>query len=131
VLIVTTPEPLAVMDAYAAIKVHAEGTSTPVHVLVNHAADTQQAADAQQRVARVCYRFLGLTTRDAGYLPILPAATGSGAQKELFVLHSPDSTAARYVDRLAATLIRSLSEECDSERSATKSAGCSAARASG
>jgi flagellar biosynthesis protein FlhG len=104
VLMVTTPEPLAIMDAYAAIKVHAEGARTPVHVLVNRATDTQQAADAQQRVSRVCHRFLGLTIHDAGYLPILPSSAGRTAQDDLFVLQAPESTAARYVDRLAQTM---------------------------
>jgi flagellar biosynthesis protein FlhG len=109
VLMVTTPDPLAVMDAYAAIKVHGDGVTSPVHVLVNRAADTQQAADAQQRIARVCHRFLGLTIHDAGYLPILPDS-GTTAQDQLFVANAPESTAARYVDRLATILARSASE---------------------
>ncbi len=126
VLTVTTPEPLAVMDAYAAIKVHSEGATAGVHVLVNRAADTLQAADAHQRIARVCHRFLGLTIHDAGYLPIVPGATGQTTEDALFVLHAPESTAARYVDRLASTLARSASKA-----SAAADGGTSLACASG
>jgi flagellar biosynthesis protein FlhG len=105
VLVVTTPDPLAIMDAYAAIKVHAEGAAAPVHVLVNQATDTQQAAEVHQRLARACHRFLGLDVCDAGYVPILPRNAERAPGDNLFVLHRPESTAARCLDRVAQTIV--------------------------
>jgi flagellar biosynthesis protein FlhG len=105
ILAVTTPDPLAIMDTYAAIKVHADGSPAPVHVLVNQAADTQQATDVQQRLARACHRFLGLAVHDAGYVPIVPRSAERETSGDLFVLDAPESTAARCVNRVAEAMI--------------------------
>jgi flagellar biosynthesis protein FlhG len=104
VLIVTTPDALSIMDAYAAIKVHSEGAAVPVRTLVNRAADIQSADDVHARLARACQRFLGLTVMDAGYLPIIHHETASPIEVGPFVLSAPDATATLCIQRLAQSM---------------------------
>lgn len=60
VLLVTTPEPIAVMDSYAAIKLSPwENLSNPLQLVVNHCQEEQQAAQVFSRISSTCQRFLG------------------------------------------------------------------------
>jgi MinD-like ATPase involved in chromosome partitioning or flagellar assembly len=75
VLVVTTPDDVAVMDAYATIKRGWPDTERGEHlerldlrVLVNACQDTTTAADVQSRLAASCRRFLG---RSIGRAPMV------------------------------------------------------------
>jgi flagellar biosynthesis protein FlhG len=70
VLLVTTADLTAVMDAYASIKVLAAGDDLlPVRVVVNRAEDAAAAEDVHARLDRACRRFLGLRPTLAGSVP--------------------------------------------------------------
>ncbi|MCA9268659.1 MAG: AAA family ATPase [Planctomycetales bacterium] len=69
VLLVASTDPVAVMDAYAAIKV--AGVLCPrrdIGLVVNHAPDYQSARDVYERMDESCRRFLGLSITFAGWL---------------------------------------------------------------
>jgi len=69
-LLVTTPASAAVMDSYTLIKrslAHRAGQG--IELLVNKAADRDEAVDVFQRVDRSCRRFLGFGVQLAGHLP--------------------------------------------------------------
>ena len=69
-LVVTTPEPVAIMDCYATIKVLLAGdASIAVRIAVNRATVPSQAAEVQTRIAAACRRFLGVRAAAAGHLP--------------------------------------------------------------
>jgi flagellar biosynthesis protein FlhG len=114
VVAITTPDSMAIMDVYAAIKVHVDVSRSPVHLVINQAANTQQAAEVHQRLARACHRFLALTIQDAGYLPMISREADQAAGG-LFALHAPESTAARCLDRVAQGIIRSTLARSASE----------------
>ncbi|MCK4601599.1 MAG: AAA family ATPase, partial [Phycisphaerae bacterium] len=60
VLVVTTPEPPAVTDGYAVIKVLAQqGYSGHMSLLVNFASNRHEARQTQQRISTVARQFLG------------------------------------------------------------------------
>ncbi len=69
VLAVTAPEPTALADAYASIKVMA-GRASPaaIAVVVNLASDREQARAACRRLAGVASKFLHLRLADYGYI---------------------------------------------------------------
>jgi flagellar biosynthesis protein FlhG len=73
VLLVTTSEDGAVMDAYAAMKRHVVGardaTCENIRLLVNQAESDRGAADAHRRLTNCCQRFLG---QGVAALPALP-----------------------------------------------------------
>src|ERR1044071_413664 len=68
VLVVTTPEPTAITDAYAVIKVIAkDGMDRHISLLVNQVRSTAEAKLVHERVAKVAKNFLGVNVLDAGH----------------------------------------------------------------
>lgn len=111
VLVVTTPEPTAITDAYALIKTlvrekrqHEEESS--VCLLVNQVRDEGEAKAVYDRIAAVCQRFLGLTPRLAGHVVSDPRVALSVRRRNPFVIESPSCTASGCLHRLAHRLDR-------------------------
>jgi len=104
-LVVTTPEPVAIMECYATIKVLLAGTaSIAVRTLINRAPTVERATEVQQRIASACRRFLGVAATAAGYVPEEPLAARAAETATPFVLSAPHCEGARAMERLAAAL---------------------------
>ena len=108
VLLVTTPEDVAVMDTYATIKrgISAE-EDVDLRVLVNACHDTATAVDVQSRVSAACRRFLG---RSIGRAPLLPRHVGAldaGNASPLAweTLGSPFARSVHQLGRFAADVL--------------------------
>ena len=70
VVLVTTPDSVAVMDCYATIKTLLAGdTNDTLQLIVNRTPDENTAADVQQRIDQSCRRFLGMPIHFLGYVP--------------------------------------------------------------
>ncbi|MCG8584552.1 MAG: P-loop NTPase [Pirellulales bacterium] len=79
VVLVTGQDPIAAMDAYAAVKLMATDARQPVSTLINHATSEAIADEIHQRIAHACQRFLGRTLVAGGYVPTEPSlARGQG-----------------------------------------------------
>ena len=112
VLVVTTPEPTAITDAYAAIKVLVRSPgeeSSPaidrrISLLVNQALSPQEASQVYDRVSKVARQFLGLTVFDAGYVPRDDAVLAAVRSRSPFVLSAPRSPAAQSLRQLVIRL---------------------------
>jgi flagellar biosynthesis protein FlhG len=64
-LLVTAPEPTALTDAYALMKIlHLQLPDFPIDILVNRCLDAAEGHDAYLKLATACERFL---RRDVGY----------------------------------------------------------------
>jgi flagellar biosynthesis protein FlhG len=92
VLLVTTPEPTAMTDAYGLVKaLHAHGESgerevpTP-ELLVNMAAGIEEAERSATRLRGVCERFLARSPKLAGWLPRSGAVARSIERQQPFAL---------------------------------------------
>ena len=68
VLLVSTVETAAIMDAYASIKLLTDPgpDRSSIALVVNRAPQESMADEAQQRLAQACRRFLGLPLRSVG-----------------------------------------------------------------
>lgn len=112
VLVVTTPEPTAVTDAYAMIKsVLRRNENAKINLLVNMARDRAEAKRVFERISAVSRRFLGLSLRDAGYVvtdPRVPAAVRARAP---FVLHDAQCPASTCITQLAHKIDRHAHEQ--------------------
>jgi flagellar biosynthesis protein FlhG len=111
ILLVTTPEPTSLVDAYATLKVlWSAEPSKPVDVVVNAAADDHEARGAYEQIARAARHFLG---REPGWMgavyrdPKLVEAVRR--QRCLLELH-PDAPASRCYEQIALRLV--LSPDC-------------------
>ncbi|HVU88758.1 MAG TPA: AAA family ATPase [Pirellulales bacterium] len=107
VLLVTSADSVAVMDAYATVKAHAtEKRVLRVATIINQAADLHAAQDAHTRLQRACRRFLGVETRVLGSIPF-DAAIRDTAAAQPFVVQAPRSAAADELSRIAGRALTS------------------------
>jgi len=105
VLVVTVPEPTAIADAYAVIKVLSrERKQGPISLLVNQARNEQEARIVYQRIASVARQFLSVHVLDAGYVSSDPQVTAAVRRRIPFLLNSPDSPASLCLSAVASRL---------------------------
>ncbi|MEM1424130.1 MAG: MinD/ParA family protein [Planctomycetota bacterium] len=104
-LVVTTPEPTSIADAYALIKllVTREGANAQRRfaLIVNNARDEREARSVHQRIEGVTRRFLDARVPFAGWVPTDKAVTQAVRERSPFVIGHPRSPASRGVGRLA------------------------------
>src|SRR6059036_106498 len=104
-LIVITPEPTALTDAYALVKVLAARYGRREFlVTVNMAAGAADAEAAFRRLARVAARFLRVQLEYQGYVPYDDALPRAVRQQHPVVLAAPGSPASQALVALAARL---------------------------
>lgn len=106
VVLVTTPDRQAVMEAYAAIKRMAGTNPAAVlRLLVNRAADPNVAKEVHQRICEASERFLELALGLLGSVPNDPAFETAGQPDAIRVLRDGDNPASLALDAVAAQLI--------------------------
>lgn len=103
-LIVTTPEPTSMADAYATVKSLASVEDLKSAVLVNQAQDADQADDVIERIRQTSRLFVHQPVTSAGHIPHDPAVTAAVAARTPFVIHAPHTAASVAVHRLARRL---------------------------
>lgn len=105
VLVVATPEPLSLADAYACLKVLSTRRGVRRALLVpNSVHSERQADDVEHRLRGLVNRFLDLELIALPYIPYdpsIPWAAGAGIP---LVIERPDSVASRAIHRLARAI---------------------------
>ncbi len=102
ILVVTTPEPTSLTDAYALIKVMAtEHQPGPISLLVNMAADAADGERVFNRLRNVCTMFLERQIRHFGTLARDVAINLSIRDRTPMVIGNPTSPFAREMVELA------------------------------
>lgn len=110
VLVVTTPEPAAMTDAYGLVKaLDAQARESCVDVptpelFINLAVDGNEARQVAERLAGVCRRFLARSPRLLGWMPRSRVVLQSVISQTPFVLSQRNSLPAQSVARLARRL---------------------------
>jgi flagellar biosynthesis protein FlhG len=117
VLVLTTPEPTAITDAYAVIKVISRaggdahmispgngGGDRRISLLVNQARSPGEARVVHERIAKVARQFLNVSVLDAGYLYADEQVPIAVRKRTPFVLTSPKCPASDCVAKLAMRL---------------------------
>ena len=106
-VVVTTPEPTAITDAYAVIKTaRRQCSDLDVRVLINMVSDDLEARSVFERIDAVCRRFLGLTAQYAGYVVHDARVAAAVRHRRPFTLESPNCQASRCIGRLAHRMDR-------------------------
>ncbi len=111
VILVTTPEPTSVTDAYAVLKAiknnKVEGMDKKVNVLINRVTSDAEGLDIFDKLNKVTKKFLGLELRNIGFLPedkALPKAVIE--QKPVTILY-PKSSVAKAFEKLGHNVMES------------------------
>lgn len=112
VLLVTTPDPTALTDAYGLIKALSgfadeRGHEVPTpEIVVNCAASAEEAESVAKKLGGVCERFLSRSPHCAGWLPQSVEIARSAAEQRPFVRATGEGLAQHCMRRLAARLAR-------------------------
>lgn len=110
VIVVTTPEPTAMADAYATVKaLQRERCAARVELLVNMAQSRGEAQRVFERVQSVARKFLNYPVADGGYLLHDTAVEQAVRRREPFVTRFPLSNASACVAAVAKSFVRSTS----------------------
>ena len=108
-LIVTTPEPTAVAEAYAAMKLLAAAGVPAVSVLVNQADSQQQALQILDRLRHAARTFLGGDIGLAGFIPFDAAVSQSVYRRVPLIDVAPTGPAQLALELMGQRLSRTVS----------------------
>jgi|SaaInlStandDraft_1057018.scaffolds.fasta_scaffold31033_1 flagellar biosynthesis protein FlhG len=104
-VVVTTPEPPARMDAYALIKTAmAKAPDLSIHVIINEAASEAQAKAVFKSLSEVSRQHLPRLPKYLGYVPLDPHVSQSVGKRRPFVLAYPNSVASRAMRKIERDL---------------------------
>ncbi|QDU08107.1 P-loop NTPase [Gimesia aquarii] len=105
VLIVTTPEPTAIADAYATIKSLSTIESLEIQALINQYTSADQAENVFLQLKKTTELFLHAGLSQAGQIPHDMNVVQSVYDRDPFVLSHPGCPAAEAIIRLSQHLI--------------------------
>ncbi len=118
-LVITTPEPTAVADAYALIKCASmsergqqqwgrSACAGRFQLVLNQCADAREARRTGARIGAVCDRFLGLHVPMLGWIAQDVRVPDAVRARAPFILRSPASEASRNLWEIARELAQQL-----------------------
>ena len=107
VLVVTTPQPTAITDAYATIKaLHRQGCTADIRLLVNMVHSRADGEAVYRRLAEVALRFLDYSVADSGYMLHDTAVERAVQERCPFVIRYPGSNATACIAAMASDIAR-------------------------
>lgn len=111
-VLVATPEPTAVTDAYALVKVLSRSEFVPeIGVVMNQANSDRESRQAAERLRTVASRFLQINVSVLGHIPRDDHVARAVRERVPFVVQYPRCAAASGVSALADSIARPLSSE--------------------
>ncbi|MEI9895315.1 MAG: P-loop NTPase [Chthoniobacter sp.] len=114
-IVVATPALASTLDAYGVIKLAYETRlATRLNLLVNQAADEQEAGRVIERIAGCAERYLSTSVRTLGFLDRDPAFERSAQSRRPLLLSDPGNANAKRLASIAAQVL----EEDKSDRTA-------------
>lgn len=114
-LVVATPEPTSIADAYAMIKTIAQMRASiapkagfRTAVIVNQAASPEEGRAVHGRIAATCKKFLGIEPPLLGVVSLDPALPASVRARRPVMISDPSSRCCKDLRLLAASLTKLL-----------------------
>lgn len=106
VIVVTTPEPTAITDAYAIIKaVISKGFTNKIHILVNRANSKKEADEIFSRLSGVIKRFLNRDVEYIGYIENNDLVSKSVIKQVPFIISFEKSDVSRQIEEIAKKVV--------------------------
>ncbi|PKK91367.1 MAG: ATP-binding protein [Candidatus Wallbacteria bacterium HGW-Wallbacteria-1] len=106
IVVISTPEPSSLADAYGVIKATArERKDIQVSVVANRVWSTEEAEDVFQRLSMVSRQFLGINLKDGGFVFEDPVVSEAVRKRSPFVVMSPSSRASACMDDVASRFL--------------------------
>ncbi|GAC43147.1 MinD/ParA family protein [Paenibacillus popilliae] len=109
--IVTTPEPTAIADAYAVMKlVSGLGHRSPLRLIVNRVSDWKEGTQTADRLTSVSERFLNRSLSVLGYIYDDPHVMQAVKKQEPFTILFPRCRASSQIRELARVYIQGVKQ---------------------
>lgn len=106
VIVITTPEPTSLTDAYGCVKTIAKHLYTGrVSVVINQVADNNEGLLVAEKFRLVCKQFLDIDMRYLGSIPNDDLVGEVVRQQKALLEAYPRSTAARHIKNIARNLV--------------------------
>jgi flagellar biosynthesis protein FlhG len=106
VIIVVTPEPTSLTDAYALIKILANfKLHSEVSVVVNRAVDRHEAMRTLGRISTATGRFLDIKINFLGWIPDDKSVSRAVKNQQPYFLTNPNAPASRSITGIAESLV--------------------------
>jgi flagellar biosynthesis protein FlhG len=121
-IVVTTPEPTAITDAYAIIKMVTNlNHQVPFRLVVNRIADEKEGRDTAAKISMVARQFLQLDIPTLGFVADDVHVSKAVRKQVPFTVAFPNSEAARSIRDLANRFLHGQTFTGASESSGVKS----------
>lgn len=119
-IVVTTPEPTSITDAYALIKmVKSMGNDVAFRLVVNRIANESEGKVTAGNMQQVASKYLGMELPVLGYIPDDANVSKAVKRQTPLSVAFPDSAAMRGIDRIASFYLK------EGRRSMTEASGMS------
>lgn len=106
VLLITTPEPTALTDAYAMMKAYSMyAKEKNLRLIINRVYDEQESKDVAAKLKQTAERFLQMPIDCLGYVYEDSAVMRSVRQQTPFLVANANCTAAKCIEALAVSLL--------------------------
>lgn len=105
-IVVTTPEPTAITDAYAIIKmVNSMNYDVDFKLVINRVADIREGRQTAEKISLVAKQFLNLDIPSLGYVPDDSNVMKAVKKQVPFSLAFPNSPAVKGIEDIASRFI--------------------------
>lgn len=116
IILVTTPEPTSITDAYALIKIITQkDRSKKIKLLINRAEDVIEAENLLNKLNEVSEKFLGVKLHKLGYILNDKNVSKAVKSQQPFVLKFDKTEASRNISDIAYALLNDSFFERDSQ----------------
>lgn len=116
IVLITTPEPTAITDAYAITKIISRHQVNPnIRLVVNMARHEAEAVSTARAIGLAAREFLKLEMHHLGYIPNDPNVALAVRQQKPFVEAFPESPASTNLQAIARLLINAPGENSSLE----------------
>jgi flagellar biosynthesis protein FlhG len=105
-IVVTTPEPTSITDAYALIKMlKSMGHQVSFRLVVNRVMDEREGKQTADNIRQVASKYLGLEIPVLGYIPDDANVSKAVKRQTPLSIAFPDSVATKGIDRITARFL--------------------------
>lgn len=106
VILITTPEPTAITDAYAMVKAYAgQNGNAPLKLVVNRVLDCDEGQMVVDKLMRVAQRFLNIPIESLGYVYEDRSMVKAVKKQVPLLLSFPEAISSRCIENIAQQII--------------------------
>lgn len=121
IIVLTTPEPTSITDAYALIKIASDNIENRVfNLIVNQANNLEESKEVHNKLQIVSSRFLGIDINYFGFLPYDNNLKNAVKMQNPVALSYPNSKYCKILDLLCMKLLNENSKKAENGKSFAK-----------